>query len=63
MPGPPGSPNSAMVRPCRLPSTSVSCQDSSRSPSPALAAIWAVSASSNTQVAVKVSPENSRLEE
>src|SRR4051812_6823278 len=58
MPGPPASPNSAMVRPCRLASASVSSQDSRRSPSPALAAILATAGSSKMYVAGNVSPLN-----
>ena len=60
-PGPPSSPSSAMVIPCRLPSASVTCQDSSRSPPP-VAAISATAASSNSYVAVKVFPVTERPE-
>src|SRR3954469_17042461 len=64
-PGPPTSPNSAMVTPWRFPPRSTSSQDSSRSPRLALAAISAVAGSLKTYVAVKVSgpsTPNSRLE-
>src|SRR5688500_6859088 len=63
IPGPPGSPYSAMVRPWRLASASSSSQAMARSPSPAFAAISALAASSKTYVAVKVSPANLRLDE
>ena len=47
IPGPPSSPNSAMVRPCRFPSASSSSHAMARSPE-ALAAISAVAGSLNT---------------
>ena len=43
-PGPPSSPNSAIVRPCRLPSASWTCQFIARSPRSAAAVVAAPSA-------------------
>jgi hypothetical protein len=53
MPGPPGSPSSAIVTPWRLPAASVSCHVSSRSPPPP-ATTLATAGSVKTYVAVKL---------
>src|SRR6185436_15354075 len=53
-PGPPASPNSAMVRPWRLPSASWTCQFIALSPRSAAAATLAASRVSNWYVARKV---------
>src|SRR5215218_6363837 len=62
MPGPPASPSSAMVRPCRFASASSSCQAMARAPPPS-AAILATSALSKWYVAVKVVPVTSRSDD
>src|SRR6478736_328972 len=54
IPGPPGSPFSAMVMPWRLAAGSVTSQAIARSPRPASAASVADSTSSKTYVATKV---------
>src|SRR5664279_4649673 len=62
IPGPPSSPNSEMVRPCRLASASWTCQAMSRWPPP-VAALAATAGSSNWYVAVKVDPVVARADE
>src|SRR4029078_841129 len=65
IPGPPGSPFSAMVMPWRLAAGSVNSHAIARSPSPALAAVVADSRSSKMYVATKLSwaRSSSRLDE
>src|SRR6476659_8211922 len=62
-PGPPGSPNSAMVTPCRLPARAPVSKDSSRAPRAASAAIFATAGSSKAYVAGKVVALKARPEE